>query len=112
MPKPEANTAEKPSLSVAMANADAASAADAQSVANDLVAAVADGVKDAAAPARKLFTAHSQAAAERLLTEERALVETLNDLDAKIFELNDQREDAFRAYTAVQVARESLGGGK
>ena len=114
MPKPEANTADKSSLSTAMANADAAHEAD--RVSQDLVAAVEDGVKAVAAPApaapaRKLFTAHSQAASERLLTEERALAETLNDLDAQILALTDQRDDAYRAYAAVQGARQALGGG-
>lgn len=111
MPKPAADK----SMSAVLAAADEAERAAADRVAADLVDAVAEGVKDiaaappAAAP-RKLFTAHSQAAAERLLTEERALAETLNELDAQILALTDKRDDAYRAYAAVQGARQALGG--
>lgn len=74
-----------------------------------LVQAVKEGV---AASAPRAFTAHSQAALERLITEERAVFDLLSDLDAKIEALKDERADAFAAYSAILLARETLAGGR
>ena len=80
---------------------------EAERVAADLKQAVAEGVANKA----RAYTAHSQATAERLFIEERAIVETLNEIDAKIAALNEERADAMVAYGAIRAARETLTGG-
>ena len=75
---------------------------------SELVEAVREGV----AAQAKVFNTHSQALAGRLIAEERALVEVVADIDAKIAKLNEERTDAMLAHSMVSHALQAAERGR
>lgn len=71
--------------------------------------AVHEAVEHALTDPAKTFNTHSNALAGRLIAEERALIEIVADIDAKIADLQAQRTDAMLAHSMISHA---LGAGQ